>query len=60
MVVLAPSTALLEILCALWPAARRRLVWLVVAFAGVTIVLTPVTVNAGEWLYGQERHHTDT
>ena len=26
--VLAPLTALLEILCAFWPAARRRLVWL--------------------------------
>jgi len=25
-VVLAPGTAVLEILCALWPAARRRLV----------------------------------
>jgi hypothetical protein len=57
MVVLAPLTALLEILCALWPAARRRLVWLVVAFAGGTMVLTPITTEAGEWLYGQERHH---
>ena len=28
-VVLAPLTALLAILCAVWPAARRRLVWLV-------------------------------
>ncbi len=34
-VVLAPLTALLEILCAFWPAARRRLVWLVLAFAVV-------------------------
>jgi hypothetical protein len=58
-VVLAPLTALLEILCALWPAARRRLVWLVVAFALVTTVLTPVTVNAGGWLYDQQRHHSD-
>ena len=30
-VVLAPLVALLEILCAFWPAARRRLVWLVLA-----------------------------
>ena len=28
-VVLAPLTALLATLCAVWPAARRRLVWLV-------------------------------
>jgi len=59
LVVLAPLTALLEILCALWPAARRRLVWLVVAFAVVTTALTPVTVDAGGWLYDRERHHSD-
>jgi uncharacterized membrane protein len=56
---LAPLTALLEILCALWPAARRKLVWLVLAFAVVTAALTPVTANAGEWLYDQEHHHRD-
>ena len=59
LVVLAPLTALLEILCALWPAARRRLVWLVVAFAVVTTALTPVTVDAGGWLYDQQSHHSD-
>ena len=53
-VVLAPLTALLEILCAFWPAARRRLVWLVLAFAAVTLVLTPLTTEAGEWLYNQQ------
>jgi uncharacterized membrane protein len=58
MVVLAPLTALLEILCALWPAARRRLVWLVLAFAVVTTALTPITTEAGEWLYDRERHHS--
>jgi ABC-type branched-subunit amino acid transport system permease subunit len=58
-VVLAPLTALLEILCSLWPAARRRLVWLVLAFAAVTTALTPITTNAGEWLYDRERHHSD-
>jgi hypothetical protein len=52
-VVLAPLTALLEILCAFWPAARRRLVWLVLAFAVVTMVLTPLTTSAGEWLLQQ-------
>jgi uncharacterized membrane protein len=57
-VVLAPLTALLEILCAVWPAARRRLVWLVLAFAVVTTALTPITTEAGEWLYDRERHHS--
>ncbi|MFZ2177676.1 MAG: hypothetical protein WAW17_27340 [Rhodococcus sp. (in: high G+C Gram-positive bacteria)] len=33
-VVLAPLTAILLILCALWPAARRRMVWLIRALAG--------------------------
>ena len=59
MVVLAPLTALLEILCALWPAARRRLLWLVLAFAVATTALTPISVNAGEWLYDRESHHRD-
>ena len=44
-VVLAPLTALLEILCGFWPAARRRLVWLVLALAVVTTVLTPITTT---------------
>jgi hypothetical protein len=59
MVLLVPLTALLEILCALWPAARRHLVWLVLAFAVSTAALTPITANAGGWLYEQERHHRD-
>jgi hypothetical protein len=54
MVVLAPLTALLEILCALWPAARRRFVWLVLAFAVAVMVLTPLTTSAGQWLYDQQ------
>jgi len=49
-VVLAPLTAILAILCALWPAARQRLVWLVLALAIVTGILTPLTTEAGEWL----------
>ncbi len=53
-VVLAPLTAALEILCGFWPAARRRLVWLVVALAGGTLVLTPLTTDAGEWLEHQQ------
>ena len=49
-VVLAPLTAVLAILCALWPAARQRLVWLVLALAAATAVLTPIAAEAGEWL----------
>jgi uncharacterized membrane protein len=51
-VVLVPLTALLEILCGLWPAARRgQLLWLTLVLATVTMVLTPITINAGQWLY---------
>jgi hypothetical protein len=57
-VVLAPLTALLEILCAFWPSARHRLVWLVLVLAlGVTI-LTPLTTSADEWLYNREPQHS--
>ena len=52
-VVLAPLTAALEILCAIWPAARRRLAWLVLAFAAAVMALTPLTTSAGQWLYDQ-------
>ena len=52
-VVFVPLVALLEILCGFWPAARRRLVWLVVALAALTLVLTPITTEAGEWLLQQ-------
>ncbi|CAJ1505973.1 hypothetical protein MU0083_003829 [[Mycobacterium] kokjensenii] len=49
-VALAPVTAILLVVCAVWPAARRRLVWLVAVFAGLTLLATPLTVSAGEWL----------
>ena len=49
-VVLAPLTAVLAIMCAVWPAARQRLVWLVLALALITTGLTPLTTDAGEWL----------
>lgn len=48
-VVLAPLTAILATLCALWPAARTRLIWLVLVLALITTGLTPVTIEAGEW-----------
>ncbi|MUL47147.1 hypothetical protein FZI85_04260 [Mycobacterium sp. CBMA293] len=50
-VVLAPLTAISAIMCALWPAARRRLVWPTLALAVITLVLTPLTTSAGGWLY---------
>ncbi|HEU4363036.1 MAG TPA: hypothetical protein VFR27_16260 [Mycobacterium sp.] len=49
-VVLMPLIAILLIICALWPAARQRLVWLVLILAALTAVVTPLTVGAGEWL----------
>jgi ABC-type branched-subunit amino acid transport system permease subunit len=49
-VVLGPLAAILAIICALWPAARRRLIWLVLLLAVATLALTPLTVNSGEWL----------
>jgi uncharacterized membrane protein len=52
LVVLAPLTALMEIVCGLWPAARRgQMLWLTLILATVTMVLTPITTNAGQWLY---------
>lgn len=57
LVVLVPLTAVLEIICALWPAVRRgQIVWLTLALATVTMVLTPITVEAGEWLYDLRRN----
>jgi di/tricarboxylate transporter len=58
-VVLAPLTALLEILCGVLPGARRRLVWLVLPLAVVTAALTPLTTEAGEWFYNLLPQHTD-
>lgn len=51
-VVFVPLTAALEIVCGWWPAARRgQLLWLTLLMAIATMVITPITVNAGEWLY---------
>jgi hypothetical protein len=50
MVVLGPLAAVAVILHAFWPAARRRL-GVVTPLAGLVIlVLTPITVEAGEYL----------
>src|ERR1700722_1135539 len=52
-VVLGPLAALLAILCALWPAARRRLIWLVLVLSVGTLILTPLTTSSGGWLVGK-------
>ncbi len=48
-VVLVPLTAVLTIVSSLWPAARRRLIWLLVVLSAFTVVMTPITTDAGEW-----------
>src|SRR4051812_44177786 len=47
---LVPVTALLVVLVAVWPAARRRLTWAAAALAVMTLIAVPVTTEAGEWL----------
>ena len=59
LVVLVPLTALLEIVCGLWPAARRgQLLWLTLVLAAATMVITPITINAGHWLYDLRKKPT--
>lgn len=65
-IVLMPLTALLAIVCAVWPAARQRLIWLLLLLAVVTAVVTPLTVNSGQWLIDHAdktsqllNHHAD-
>lgn len=52
-VVLVPLAALLLVASALWPAARRKLGFLTPLVALVTLILVPITTNAGQAL--QER-----
>lgn len=49
-VVLVPTTAILLVVAAVWPAARRALVWPVAVLAVLTAILTPITADAGEAL----------
>src|ERR1700731_4651418 len=56
LVVLVPLTALLVMVCAVWPAARRRLVWPTLILAAVITALTPITTEAGEWLFDLRRN----
>lgn len=56
-VVLIPLAALLLVVTAVWPAARRRLAGPNAILAVVALALIPVTTQAGEWL---QRHVTST
>lgn len=47
---LVPATAVLVVLVAVWPAARRRLTWVAAGLAVATLICVPVTTDAGEWL----------
>jgi hypothetical protein len=49
-VVLLPLAALLLALTAWWPAARGRLAGPNVILSSVTLVLVPITADAGQWL----------
>ena len=49
-VALAPLTGLLVILCAIWPAARQRLVWPTLVLAVSVAGMTPPVTDSGEWL----------
>jgi hypothetical protein len=49
-VVVIPVAALLTVLSALWPAARRRLGIVTPIVALIALILVPVTTNAGSWL----------
>jgi hypothetical protein len=56
-VVLLPLSAVLLVLTALWPPARRRFAGPNAVLALVVVGLVPVTTSAGEWL---ERHVAST
>lgn len=48
-----PIAALLTVLSAVWPAARRRLGVATPVIALLALISVPITTNAGEWL----QHH---
>lgn len=49
-VVLLPLTAVLLVLTAVWPAARRRLAGPNAVLSLIVVLLVPITTEAGEWL----------
>ena len=54
-VVLVPLTAVLLILVAFWPSARRRLSLPTALLAGLALIAVPITTEAGDWL----EHHVE-
>jgi len=54
-VILIPLAALLTVLSAVWPAARRRLGIITPLTALVALILVPVATDAGEWLQARLR-----
>lgn len=52
-VVLIPLSAILLVLTAWWPAARRKLSLFAAVTAGLALVSVPITTEAGDWL----EHH---
>lgn len=52
-IALIPLSALLLMLTAWWPAARRRLTLFAVVTAGLALASVPITTDAGDWL----EHH---
>lgn len=49
-VVLIPLAAVLTVLAAVWPAARRRLGIITPLVALAALIVVPITTQAGEWL----------
>jgi len=49
-VIAVPAAALCLVLAAAWPAARRRLGVVTPIIALVTMIVVPITTDAGEWL----------
>jgi hypothetical protein len=52
-VVLLPLAALLLVLTAVWPAARRHLAFASAVLSVIVVALVPLTTSAGEWLEHQ-------
>jgi hypothetical protein len=52
-VVLIPLAAVLLVLIAVWPAARRRFTVLTAILAALALISVPITTDAGDWL----EHH---
>lgn len=52
-VVLVPLSAILLILCSLWPAARRRLSLFTFVLSALALISVPLATGAGEWLEHQ-------